>query len=49
LKDRLSCHRWWADLGALEHATSVLLSLVRAEFHRPGRGITLVQNLCAIA
>ena len=49
VKDKLSCHRWWADLGALEHATRVLLDLLRAEFHRPGRGITLVQNLCAIA
>ena len=38
LKDKLSNHRWWADLPALERATGLLLDALRAEFHRPGRG-----------
>lgn len=44
LKDKLSNHRWWADLPALERATGVLLDALRAECHRPGRGIRLVRN-----
>jgi transposase len=50
LKDKLSNHRWWADLPALERATAVLLDRIDARFHRP-EGITLrpVQNFCEAA
>ena len=48
LKDKLSNHRWWADLPALEQATGTFLDHLRAEFHRPGRGIRLVHNLCKV-
>lgn len=52
LKDKLSNHRWWADLPALEQATGTLLDGLRAEFHRP-EGITTprhpVQDLCKVA
>jgi transposase len=49
LKDKLSNHRWWADLPALERATGALLDGLRAEFHRPGRGLRLVHNICKSA
>lgn len=47
LKDKLACHRWWADLDALQAATATLLDRIEARFHRP-EGITLrpVQNFC---
>jgi DDE superfamily endonuclease len=48
LKDKLSCHRWRADLDALQCATTHLLDHLRAEFHRPD-GITLVQDSCGSA
>ena len=50
LKDKLSNHRWWADLPAVEHATGVLLDRIDARFHRP-EGISLrpVQNFCEAA
>jgi transposase len=46
LKDKLGNHRWWADLPALERATGLLLDALRAEFHRPERGIRLVHHFC---
>ena len=50
LKDKLSCHRWWADQEALEDATSHLLSHLEARFHQPDPGgIALVRNLCEAA
>jgi len=49
LKDKLSCHRWWADLDALQHATERLLGRLCACFHRPDQGISLVQDFCEIA
>jgi hypothetical protein len=39
-KDKLSNHRWWADLPARERATATLLDRMEAQFHRP-EGITL--------
>ncbi len=42
LKDKLSCHRWWADLPAREVAAAALLadrgalSPARPGRHRPG-------------
>ncbi len=45
LKDKLSCHRWWADLPAREVAAAALLSRTEARFHQPDPGgIALVQN-----
>jgi hypothetical protein len=50
LKDKLSCHRWWADLAALESATGCLLSHLRARFHQPDPGgIALVQTFSEAA
>ena len=50
VKDKLSCHRWWADLPALENATAHLLSALQARFHQPDPGgIALVHNFCEAA
>jgi transposase len=50
LQDKLSCHRWWADLAALESATGCLLSHLRARFHQPDPGgIALVQTFSEAA
>ena len=50
VKDKLSCHRWWADQAALEAATANLLAHLRARFDHPDPGgITLVQNFCEAA
>ena len=50
LKDQLSCHRWWADLEALEAATAALLARLQARFHQPDPGgIALVHNFCEVA
>jgi hypothetical protein len=48
-KDKLSNHRWWADLPARKHATATLLDRMGAQSHRP-EGITLrpVHNFCEI-
>ena len=50
LKDKLSNHRWWADLPALERATAVLLDRREAHFHQPeGISLRLVQDFCEVA
>jgi transposase len=50
VKDKLSCHRWWADQAALEAATANLLSHLQARFHHPDPdGIALVHNFCEVA
>jgi transposase len=49
LKDKLGCHRWWADLAALEAATITLLDHIEARFQREGITLRPVHNLCAIA
>jgi hypothetical protein len=50
VKEKLSCHRWWADGPALESATARLLSNLQARFHQPGSGgITRVHNFCEVA
>jgi transposase len=49
VKDKLSNRRWWADLPALERAAGTILDALRAQFHRPGRGITLVHNFSKLA
>jgi transposase len=49
-KDKLSCHRWWADLDRLREATVVLLDRIVAKFHTENRpGIRLVQNFGELA
>jgi len=50
VKDKLSCHRWWADQAALEAAAAHLLARLQARFHQanPG-GIALVHNFCEAA
>jgi transposase len=48
VKDRLSCHRWWADWQALWEATAALLGHLQARFHPTTRpGIAVVQSFCA--
>lgn len=42
-KDKLSCHRWSADIHALQQASALLLDRIRAELHRPA-GITLASD-----
>jgi transposase len=50
VKDKLSCHRWWADWPALWEATTALLPHVTARFHQMTRpGIAVVQNFCSSA
>jgi transposase len=50
VKDKLSCHRWWADQAALEAATAHLLSRLQARFQQPDSGcIALVHNFCEAA
>jgi transposase len=50
VKEKLSCHRWWADGQALEGATARLLSHLQARFHQPdSAGIALVHNFCEAA
>jgi transposase len=48
VKDKLSCHRWWADQAALEAATATLLAHLRARFDHPD-GIAMVHNFCEAA
>jgi transposase len=50
VKDKLSCHRVWADGLALQSATAHLLSHLQARFNEPGPGgIALVHNFCEAA
>jgi transposase len=50
VKEKLSCHRWWADWHALWEATAALLGHLKARFHQPqGPNIELVQNFCSSA
>ncbi len=49
VKDKLSCHRWWADWHARWNATEALLAHLKARFHQDkGPGIEIVQDFCAI-
>jgi transposase len=50
VKEKLSCHRWWADGQALWDATTTLLTHLTAHFHHTTRpGIDVVQNFCSSA
>lgn len=45
LKQKLACHRFWADPEGLEQAATTLLGKTVARFHTsPGPSITLGQN-----
>lgn len=50
MKSKLSCHRWWADLPALEVATDEILSHMQVSFGSQDKpSLTLVQNICVSA
>jgi transposase len=50
LKQKLACHRFWADPQGLRQAATTLLSQTEARFHSPDRpAIRLGQNLCQSA
>jgi hypothetical protein len=49
VKDKLSCHRRWADGQALWEVTPALLTQLTARFHKTiRRGIEVVQKLLLI-
>ena len=50
LRQKLACHRFWADRDGLEQAAAALLAQTEARFHaaRPG-GIRLTQDFCESA
>jgi transposase len=50
LKEKLACHRFWADPERLRQAAITLLSQIAARFHAPDRpAIRLGHNLCQSA
>jgi len=50
LKQKLACHRFWADVGGLEAAAATLLDRMEARFHTDHPpAIRLVQNFCEAA
>lgn len=50
LKQKLACHRFWADVERLEAAAAHLLDILEAHFHTDDPpGIRLVRNLCEAA
>lgn len=50
LKQKLSCHRYWADVVGLEAAARTLLDRLEVHFHTANPpGIRLVNNLCETA
>lgn len=50
LKQRLACHRFWADIDGLARAAATLLDGIEARFHTDHPpAIRLVQNLCEAA
>jgi transposase len=50
LKQKLACHRFWADPAGLRQAATTLLGQTEARFHAPDRpAIRLGQNLCQSA
>jgi transposase len=47
LKQKLACHRFWADAAGLEAAATALLDRIEARFHAdPPPSIRLVQDFC---
>src|SRR5665811_1190666 len=50
LKQKLACHRFWADVEGLEAAASTLLRQIEAHFHpAEGPAIFLRKDLCEAA
>lgn len=50
LKQKLACHRFWADVAGLEAAAATLLDRIEARFHTDHPpAIRLVQNFCQSA
>jgi len=50
LKQKLACHRFWADAAGLEAAATTLLNQIEARFHAPiPPSIRLVSNFCEAA
>ncbi len=50
LKQKLACHRFWADVAGLEAAAATLLDRIEARFHTDHPpAIRLVQNFCETA
>lgn len=50
LKQKLACHRFWADREGLRAAAATLLAQTAAQFHTPNRpAIRLGQNFCQSA
>lgn len=50
LKQKLACHRFWADAAGLEAAAATLLDRTEARFHAEDRpAIRLVQDFCEAA
>ena len=50
LKQKLACHRFWADVDGLETAAGTLLDRIDAHFHATTPpSIRLVKDLCETA
>jgi len=50
LKQKLACHRFWADADGLQAAAATLLDHIEAHFHADAApGIRLVHNFCEAA
>jgi len=50
LKQKLACHRFWADADGLQAAAATLLDHIAAHFHAAAApGIRLVHNFCEAA
>jgi len=50
LKQKLACHRFWADGAGLEAAAAILLARMEAHFHAdPPPSIRLINNFCEAA
>lgn len=50
LKQKLACHRFWADRDGLRQAATILLQQITAHFHSPARpSIRLAHNFCQSA
>lgn len=50
LKQKLACHRFWADIAGLETAATMVLEQTTARFHTTnGPSLRLGQNFCETA
>ena len=46
LKQKLACHRFWADRDGLRHAASTLLDQTEARFHTPIDQLSAWDTIC---